>query len=667
MRPDRPPSADWRNAIVVAFVLISTFVLLSGGVVAAQEEGPSEDVDSSEAAQTDLVVTSVERDVDTGEVTAEVVVPVALIGEPLPDGSITIVVGTRRQEVTYTPISGDDLEVVLVIDVSGSMAGEPLAAAKAASTSFIGLLPDGVDVAVVAFDQTAVVASTLPESRDESLRAIDELAVGGDTALFDALILASEEFSQTGSTRRVVIALTDGGDSASVASLEEARDALRGAEIEPYAFALATSESATENLEQLVAGSEGRVERTDTSDALLPLYDDLAAQLANRFTVRFTPDEYSAGQALMLVNANGVLAGSELSYGSSTAPAPEPGSTPTTIVERQATLVVPQSPEEHTGVLTSWATTRTAMLIGLASIAVTLFVVGLLISFPSQQMSLIADRGRNVASSAQVADVTTRLEGVADRVLSSHGRERRLGKALERAGVALRPAEFVVMAGALSLAAAMLSGTLFGFWIGVIVLLLSFFVARAYVAHLAQRRTKKFVEQLPATLQLMSGGLRAGYALSQVVEHVATEAISPTSDEFHRLSTEVRLGRDFSDSMHAMADRLGSEDFTWVVHAIDIHREVGGDLAEVLDKVHATMRDRNFVRRQVAAVSAEGRYSAYMISSLPFIVAFILALMSPDYIGQLVEGPRGYFVIFIAAAQITIGAIWMRALVKVRY
>jgi tight adherence protein B len=464
-----------------------------------------------------------------------------------------------------------------------------------------------------------------------------------------------------------VIALTDGGDSASVASLEDARDALRAANIEPYAVALATSESAAENLEELIAGTEGRLERTDSTDALLPLYDDLAAQLANRFTIRFTPEDHIAGKALMLVNANGVLAGSDVTFGASTAPALEPVGTATPTVERQVTPVIPQAPEEHFGVLTSWSTTTTAKLIGLVAIASTLFVVGLLISFPSQQMSLIADRGRNAASSAQVSDVTARLEGAADRMLSQHGREKRLANALETAGVALRPAEFVVMAGALSLAAALLSGLLLSFWIGVIVLPLSFFVARANVARLASNRKKKFVEQLPATLQLMAGGLRAGYALSQAVEHVATETTSPTSDEFHRLSTEVRLGRDFSESMHAMADRLDAEDFAWVVHAIDIHREVGGDLAEVLDKVHATMRDRNFIVRQVSALSAEGRYSAYMITSLPFIVAIVLAITNPEYIGGLFEGPRGYFVILIATTQIALGSIWMRALVKVKY
>jgi tight adherence protein B len=667
MIPGRPSSPDWRNALAVAFACVVTFLLMSGGIVAAQEDDNPAEPNSNDTAQTSLVVTSVERDETTGEVTAEVVVPVALIGEQLPDDAITVIVGTSRQDLTYTPLTGDDLEIVLVIDVSGSMAGDPLRAAKAAAASFIDLLPQGVDVAVVSFDQNAVVSSALSDPRENALQAIDELTVGGDTALFDALILASEEFSGDDTTRRVVVALTDGGDSASLASLEDAREALRSSEIEPFAVALATSESATETLEELVRGSEGRVERTDSADALIPLYDDLAAQLANRFTIQFTPEVHVAGQALMLVNANGVLAGSDIRFGASAAPTTETLSTATTTVQRAVTPVIPQRPEEHTGALDSWVTSQLAKNVGLVAVAATLFVIGLLLSFPSERMTLLADQGRSAVSSAHVSNVTGRLEGAADRVLGQNGRERRLAKSLEKAGIALRPAEFVVMSGAFSVAASMLASLLFGFLIGLIVLFLGYFAARANVHRLARQRSRRFVEQLPGTLQLLAGGLRAGYALSQAVEHAANETESPTSDEFHRLSTEVRLGRDFSDSMHAMADRLDAEDFTWVVHAIDIHREVGGDLAEVLDKVHATMRDRNFVRRQVSALSAEGRYSAYMITSLPFVVAVILSLTNPDYIGALVADARGYFVLFIASAQIVIGTIWMRALVKVKY
>lgn len=652
----------------VALALVGLLLLLVAPVasVGAQEAEVQEA--EVEAVDVELTVSSVERDPETGEVTAEIIVPVALAGEPLSAKAVTVLIGAKRQDVDYAAVSSDDLEVVLVIDVSGSMRGAPIDAAKAAASSFIDLLPSGVEVAIVAFDDEASVIANRLASRDELQTAISALEVGGDTALFDALIVAESAFSDDPATRRVVVALSDGGDSASIASLEDAKNSIIEGRIEPFAVALATSETATENLEQLVAGTEGRVERTESADALVPLYNELATQLANRFIIRFTPSGNDPGKALVLVNAEGILAGSAVGFETASVPIQiEIESKDEPVQTRTITPLEVRRPEERTSVLGSSLVTSTARNIGIASLAITIFVLGLLISIPSERMSLIADRSRTAATNAQVSDLTGRLEGAADRFLVRKGRDRRLARSLERAGIALRPAEFVVFATASSLTVAMVIGLLFGLVVGFVVFWISVFIARAFVGRKARKRSAAFVEQLPATLQLMAGGLRAGYALSQVAEHVANETDSPTSDEFHRLSTEHRLGRDFSESIHAMADRIGAEDFRWVVQAIDIHREVGGDLAEVLDNVNATMRDRSFIRRQFAAVSAEGRYSAYLIVSLPFVVTAVLMVTNPDYIGKLTQDARGYATILIALSLVAVGSAWMKSLMKVRF
>ena len=103
------------------------------------------------------------------------------------------------------------------------------------------------------------------------------------------------------------------------------------------------------------------------------------------------------------------------------------------------------------------------------------------------------------------------------------------------------------------------------------------------------------------------------------------------------------------------------------MQAISIHRQVGGDLAEVLDNVNETMRDRSFIRRQFRAVSAEGRYSAYLIVSLPFVVTAVLFVTNPGYIGGLFDGTRGLLAILMALSFMTVGSLWMRALMKVRF
>ncbi len=663
-------TAEHRTGLqrLIAFVCVFVLVWLTSTPVAAQDdaEEPVREPD------TDLVIDSISRDRETGLVTAEVIVPVDLAGEPLPADAVTVLDGVRRIDYTYAPIPADQLEIVLVLDVSGSMAGAPLEAAKAAATSFINLLPDGVNVATVAFDDEVSVGTELTTSGASAIESINAFQVGGDTALFDAMITASTLFDQP-DARRVVVALTDGGDSASVQSLDDARAALKDESIEAFAVALATNESATETLEELVAGI-GELERAASIDGLSALYNDLATELANRFTVTFTPGGNDPGSVLMLLSANGVLAGAELEFGRASVAVPDAAgearqsSAVLSLDQNVRTQTIPEvTLLEEPGTVETWMRSSWGRNVGIAALGMTLFVIGLFLSFPSERMTALAERGKVNAQSVQVTDLKGRLENSADSFLRRTGRERRLSSALERAGMSLRPAEFVVLAGAIALVAGMLAFLRWGLIAALVVMGVVVLLARLRVSRAAHARSKKFVEQLPSTLQLIAGALRAGYALPQAIEHVANETEAPTADEFHRLSTEVRLGRDLSDALHAMDARLDAEDFTWVVQAIDIHREVGGDLAEVLDRVHDTMRDRNFVRRQVSAVSAEGRYSAYLITSLPFVVALIMTFTNPQYIGRLVEDTKGWLVLMTAAGLITVGSFWMRQLVKVKY
>ena len=181
------------------------------------------------------------------------------------------------------------------------------------------------------------------------------------------------------------------------------------------------------------------------------------------------------------------------------------------------------------------------------------------------------------------------------------------------------------------------------------------------------RRKAAFAAQLPDTLQLVGGGLRAGYGLLQAIDSVAEEALAPTSEEFRRLIIEVNLGRDLTDALRAMANRVESDDFGWVVDAIEIHREVGGDLAEILDSVSTTIRDRAQIRRRIKALSAEGRLSAAILLSLPFLVGIAISLTNPDYMGELTESGVGKLMIAAGVMLMFIGTGWMRRIIRLKY
>lgn len=151
----------------------------------------------------------------------------------------------------------------------------------------------------------------------------------------------------------------------------------------------------------------------------------------------------------------------------------------------------------------------------------------------------------------------------------------------------------------------------------------------------------------------------------QAVDTVVKEAPEPTASEFSRVLTESRLGLPLEDSLEAMADRVGSEDFQWVVVAINIQRRVGGNLAELLDTVADTLRERAMVRRQIKTLSAEGRLSAIILVAMPFVIALYLFTVNRGYLSLLFERTVGQIMMIGAAVLMGIGIAWMRKLIDI--
>ena len=140
----------------------------------------------------------------------------------------------------------------------------------------------------------------------------------------------------------------------------------------------------------------------------------------------------------------------------------------------------------------------------------------------------------------------------------------------------------------------------------------------------------------------MSGSLAAGLSLAQSVDTIVREGVEPISSEFKRVLIEARLGVALEDALESVADRFDSKDFAWVVMAIKIQRQVGGNLAELLETVAATMREREYMRRQVAALSAEGKLSAWVLGGLPPLFMLYLLLTNRDYVMVLFTDPIGW-------------------------
>ncbi|MCB9404677.1 MAG: type II secretion system F family protein, partial [Microthrixaceae bacterium] len=187
----------------------------------------------------------------------------------------------------------------------------------------------------------------------------------------------------------------------------------------------------------------------------------------------------------------------------------------------------------------------------------------------------------------------------------------------------------------------------------------------AVVSFIAGRRAKAFVGQLPDTLQLLSGSLRAGYSLMQGVEAVSQEVDEPMGKELRRVVTEARLGRELEESLDGVAERMSSPDFAWAVMAIRIQREVGGNLAELLMTVSETMVQRDRLRRDVNALTAEGRMSAIILALLPIGLGLFMWASNPVYMSPLGNTGIGQAMLGIATVAAIIGFIWMKKTITI--
>jgi tight adherence protein B len=262
---------------------------------------------------------------------------------------------------------------------------------------------------------------------------------------------------------------------------------------------------------------------------------------------------------------------------------------------------------------------------------------------------------------------TARLAaGLAATLLRATNTEAGLAQRLDHAGIARGPAQWLLLTccGGAGLAAMLTAAT--GNPLGVPAgALAAWLVMRLVLSVRTGRRRAAFGEQLPDVLRLNAGSLQSGISLPQAVDAVVRDDTQPAAGEFSRALAEVRVGADLGDALNRVADRMACADLRLTVMAVRIQREVGGNLAEVLTNSVGTMRERAFLRRQVKALSAEGRMSAYILLALPFAVGAWFFVVDPRYMSLLYTTVPGLLMLGGSGVLIALGVLWMRKLINI--
>lgn len=193
-----------------------------------------------------------------------------------------------------------------------------------------------------------------------------------------------------------------------------------------------------------------------------------------------------------------------------------------------------------------------------------------------------------------------------------------------------------------------------------------FFLPRLYVGNKVGKRLKDFDQQLPDFLGLWVNSLRSGYSVLQALEAISREAPPPTSTEIKRVVQEVQLGIPMEDALDHLLQRVPSADLDLVVTAVNIQREVGGNLAEVLEVIGHTIRERIKIKGEIQVLTAQGRITGYLISGLPIALGAFLALINPSYMGHLLENRGcGWPMLALGLGMIGIGMTVIQRIVDI--
>jgi len=258
-------------------------------------------------------------------------------------------------------------------------------------------------------------------------------------------------------------------------------------------------------------------------------------------------------------------------------------------------------------------------------------------------------------------DMVSLTGRMADRI----GLLNRVEDKLEQADLPFRPPEALFLYMAIIIVVLLGSFLIFGPLGALVATAMAIIVPVLYLEMRRKKRLRKFETQLPDVLNLLSGSMRAGFSFAQGLEGVSEEASEPSKRELQRVYAESRLGRPIEDALEDSADRMQSIDLVWAVMAIRIQREVGGNLAELLDTVAATMTERERLRHEIVALTAEGRMSAWVLGVFPPAFAVILYLIQPDYMSTLFNSTIGVMAVVVSAVMAGFGFLWLRKIMAI--
>ena len=543
---------------------------------------------------------------------------------------------------------GAEEAIVLAVDNSHSMRGEPLHQATSAAGDFLARQERASATGLVAFGHQALDLTRVNESREDVARTLATLASDpqGGTSLYDAVVLSVARLQRMSSGMRILVLLTDGKDLGSDNSLSAAIAAARRANVVVYSIAAGASADKTP-LRALAAATGGKVFDAADAGSLGSTYRALSQELDRTWQISYLTSARPGDRMLLSVRAAGRRAVAPLRIPGTKYGRSESGSI------------------AHSGYAAAMVVLLVALLLSVAGVAANR-------RLRKSEIGRLVDK--HVKGGERRDDSQARggrFDGLVDWTERSIGElpgSRRLTRAVECSGLKVRVGHLPYLAGLSALVLGVVATALNAEpLLAVLFMLVGLGVPLVVLQVAASRRRKAFDRQLPDVLSTIASTLRAGHGLRPAIRAIADDGSPPASEEFSRVLGEERLGRPLDQALAGMCERIGSADFEYVATAVNVQSQVGGSMAGLFDTLSETVRERQRHARKVHALTSMGRLSAAILISLPFGLVLIMSVINPSYMAPLFTTATGHLLIGFCLVSMTIGGLILKRIVTVGY
>jgi tight adherence protein B len=555
---------------------------------------------------------------------------------------------------SVTPLSGSGLGfgAVLALDASDSMTGSPYTNAIKAAQKFVVERGNGEEIGLVAFNGQvlAVQKPTLEMTQvRQALAHPPQLAEG--TRIYDAIDTALAQIAKAKLSTASIVLLTDGSDVGSKASLQQAITRAQHQNVRIFTVGL-KSPSFDPGLLRYVAHQTGGAYTPATSPAqLAQIYASLSNRLAQEYLLEYHSDATPKSQVNVQVRARGFT---PYTY-SYTAPTPS------------------GLPPYHESFGTRFLQSGISLfLVALVVAGIIIYVLQNLLRRPQSDLVERVSAFSGEGAAAAAASPSSRMSGEKSRewharrraaAESARGALGNLERTLEIADIQMS-AGWVVALTILGTIAVVIILALISPIFAVLGLLTPFF-SRSLVRRKLKKVRGDFAEQLPSNLQVLASALRSGYSFTAALTTVVEQAQEPSQRELRRVISDDQLGIPMDEALRRVAKRMDSRDLEQVALVAELQVTTGGNVAEVLDVVVATIRDRQDVRRMLKTLTAQGRMARWILIGLPIVSGFFFYLYEPDVVGPFYSKAVGQVFLVFAAILVAIGAFVVQKIIEI--